>query len=286
MRANDVRNAGGGAGEGIALPDIGAYGGSNPGVFGVCENPVYPGMPFSRGRAFYWGDDSPGLIRLIAARAAARTPYVLEPALASLADDWAVITSTAPAPGAPALVPEGAPDRDGAPAPRDSAPAAESAPAPVDPRYDLITTRTGRTAPGTAGVRAKLAQAASTEAAAIPPIPPGMEALAADVLAERRRHHLAAYADESADLPHPQAEALRAMLAAPAGVSIRVAADALGIGRDRVHRQLMRWRAQGTAVVPDGARGSNRRWHAISPGEAGVAYPPLQAVEDAGEGGS
>ena len=78
MRASDVRHAGGGS-EAITLPDIGSYGGNNPGVFGVCEHPTYEGMPFLRGRSFFWGDDSPGLVRLVADRAGRQAPYVLSP---------------------------------------------------------------------------------------------------------------------------------------------------------------------------------------------------------------
>ncbi len=274
MRAGDVRHAAGG--EGITLPDIGSYGGGNPGVFGVCEHPTFGGMPFSRGRSFHWGEDSPGLMRLIAARAAARRPYVLEPALAGLADDWAAITGSAPA-RQPAAGPE--------PTPGAAEPAAVPVPAAVNPRYDLITTRTGKTVPGTAGIRANLAQAAAAETPQIPPVPSGMEARAAAVLVQRRAEHLAAYTDESAELPADLGGPLRAMLAAPGGVSIRAAAEQLGIGRDRVHRQLMRWRAQGTAVVR-GEGGRARRWHAHRPGDTLAAYPPLQAVEDAGEGRS
>ncbi len=274
MRAGDVRHAAGG--EGITLPDIGSYGGGNPGVFGVCEHPTFSGMPFSRGRSFHWGEDSPGLMRLIAARAATRRPYVLEPALAGLADDWAAITGSAPA-RQPAAGPE--------PTPGAAEPATVPVPAAVDPRYDLITTRTGKTVPGTAGIRANLAQAAAAETPQIPPVPSGMEARAAAVLVQRRAEHLAAYTDESAELPADLGGPLRAMLAAPGGVSIRAAAEQLGIGRDRVHRQLMRWRAQGTAVVR-GEGGRARRWHAHRPGDTLAAYPPLQAVEDAGEGRS
>ena len=125
MRANDARHAAGN--EAFTLPDMGTYGGNNAGIFGVCEHPVYAGMPYLRGRTFYWGDESPGLTRLIAARAAARTPYVLEPALAPLAGQWAAVTGAAPL------------DAD---------------------RYDLATTRAGQAVPGVTGVRDRLARIA------------------------------------------------------------------------------------------------------------------------------
>jgi hypothetical protein len=122
MRAGDMRHAAGN--EKFELPDMGAYGGGNAGIFGVCEHPTYPGMPYLRGRTFFWGDESPGLTRLIAARAAGRRPYVLEPALAPLAGQWAQITGAAPLDAA---------------------------------RYDVTTTSDGQTVPGMEGPRAKFA---------------------------------------------------------------------------------------------------------------------------------
>lgn len=132
MRASDARQLAGN--EGFELPDMGVYGGGNPGIFGVCEHPTYAGMPYLRGRAFFWGDESAGLLRLIAARAAARRPWQLEPALAHLAGQWAQITGTGPPPAG-------------------------------EDRYDLATTADGATVPGTAGVRGKLAAAAGLLAA-------------------------------------------------------------------------------------------------------------------------
>jgi hypothetical protein len=122
MRAGDARHAAGN--ETFTLPDMGAYGGNNKGIFGVCEHPTYAGMPYLHGRTFFWGDESPGLTRLIAARAAGRVPYVLEPALAGLAGQWAQITGAAP----------------------------------LAARYDLATTRDGQTVPGVTGVRDRLAK--------------------------------------------------------------------------------------------------------------------------------
>ena len=125
MRANDARNAAGN--ENFELPDMGTYGGANKGIFGICEHPVFPGMAYQRGRSFFWGDASPGLLKLIKARAAERVPYVLEPALAPLAGQWAAITGAGPLSG---------------------------------DRYDVATTRAGQTVPGVAGVRGKLAAVA------------------------------------------------------------------------------------------------------------------------------
>ena len=76
---------------------------------------------------------SPRALKLIAARAAARTPYVLEPALAPLAGQWAAVTGAAP----------------------------------LDDRYDLATTRAGQAVPGVTGVRGRLARIAGVLAAAL-----------------------------------------------------------------------------------------------------------------------
>jgi hypothetical protein len=123
MRMSDLRAAMGGD---FDPPDMGAYGGNNKGIFAVCEMPAYREMPYLRGRTFFWGNDSPGLVSLVAARAAVRRPYVLEPVLASspAAGLWAQITGAAPL------------DAD---------------------RYDVTTTRDGETVPGMEGPRAKFA---------------------------------------------------------------------------------------------------------------------------------
>lgn len=136
MRASDARHMAGN--DGFTLPDIGAYGGDNKGIFGVARHPVHPDTPFQRGRAFFWGDDSRGLLRLVRGRAAERQPYVLEPALAPLADQWAAITGG------------GVPDGGG--------------------RYDVTTTKTGTTVPGVSQARARLAAVASKlDGEALPP---------------------------------------------------------------------------------------------------------------------
>jgi hypothetical protein len=266
MRTSDTRHAAGG--ESIALPDIGSYGGNNPGVFGVAEHPTYDGMPFSRGRSFHWGEDSPGLVRLVAARAAERTPYVLEPGLASLAEDWAAITGTPPVPAPQAAAEPG--------------PAAGAAPAD---RYDLITRKNGQTIRGVAVVTARIATAADIGTAPVtaPDLTAGDEARLADVLDQQRREFLGEYTGESVDLPGSEQAALRAMLATAEGVSIRQAAGNLAVGRDRVHRQLTRWESQGTAEVR-GKGGRDRRWHAAerAPGDRATTYPGLHAVPGGG----
>jgi hypothetical protein len=127
MRDSDARHAAGS--DGFALPDMGAYGGANPGIFGVCAHPTFPGMPFQRGRAFFWGNTSDGLLRLISSRAAARQPHTPEPVLAGLAGQWEAITGGALPPG-------------------------------DDGRYDLAVTRDGTTVPGTTAVRGRLAAVA------------------------------------------------------------------------------------------------------------------------------
>ena len=127
LRANDARHLAGN--EGFELPDMGAYGGGNDGIFGVCGHPTYPGMPYLRGRAFFWGDDSAGMLRLISARAAGTSPTSWSPR-SPAGRPWAETTGAAPLTGSD------------------------------DDRYDVATTRAGQTVPGVAGVRGKLAAVA------------------------------------------------------------------------------------------------------------------------------
>jgi hypothetical protein len=244
MRASDARQAAGN--EAFALPDMGAYGGGNPGIFGVCEHPTREGMPYSRGRAFFWGNESAGLLQLIATRAAARRPYKLEPALAHLAGQWAQITSGTP-------------------------------PAGGD-RYDLATTPKGATVPGTAGVRGKLAAAASLLSGPPPPAAPARPPVGGpggpgqDQAGDRDA--------PGADMPdQADRDRLRAFLAGRDGTTVREAARALGLGRDKVWRQLKRWESQGTVELRGQKATAN--WHATTPGApAAGAAPYLRAVPD------
>ena len=176
------------AGSDYELPDMGEYGEGESGVFAVTELP--PTGEIRRGRALYLRelDD---VDRIVAARLESRTPYVLEPALAGLADTWAKLTGTDP-------------DDDG---------------------EDVPGTAPG---PGSAtGTAAKIAQARGrlAETVNVPAIPPGREAEAAGVLAERRRQFRAEYTDFV--LPEADQARLRAMLTRPGGISTRDAAGEL-----------------------------------------------------------
>ena len=209
MRDSDARHMSGT--DGFTLPGMGAYGGNNPGIFGVCEHPTYPGMPCRRGRAFYWGDNSPGLMRLIAARAAARQPYTLEPALAPLASRWAAITSG------------GVPAGGG--------------------RYDVATTRDGATVPGTAGVRGKLAAVAGMLAGPRPA--PAREPAAATGRPGRPQPGPGPGEGDQGALA-----TLRALVARPGGVSVREAAAALPYQKTKAHELLAALVADGFAKPP------------------------------------
>jgi hypothetical protein len=257
-RDSETRMAGGS--DAIELPSMGRYGEGNPGVFGVAPQPL--GGSYAKGRAFFWGDDSPGLQRLVAERAATRAPYVLEPALARLADAWAGITGDGPI------------DVD-------------------DGRYDLAQTRTGQTVPGTAGIRARLEQVRerAAEPVDLPSKPPGWD----EMIAERNREVRATWKP----LPGPLQDKLWAMLARPAGITTRTASAELSAGLDgishtRVHQQLMLWRDAEPPTVEKRGSGSDQRWHAVPgavPGGAPGTPPPpsgtpyLWAVPDPGEAG-
>jgi hypothetical protein len=112
-------------------------------------------------------------------------------------------------------------------------------------------------------------------------VPPGMEAHAAAVLAERQRQFAEQYADIA--LPAGDQAALRSMLARPGGISTRAAASAMpgNWSHTYVHRQLMRWRGEGSAVLL--GTGSGRRWHAAAAGASPVSWPPLRALPDPAE---
>jgi hypothetical protein len=272
MRANDQRQAGGGDAEGITLPSLGAYGGNVKGIFGVTGMPLVPGQPFARGRSFFWGEESQGLIRLIETRARTRAPYHLEPALAMgrAAELWAEIHGTAPAAGAPAApaAPAGVFASTPASAPG-GAPAAPAPGAPVDPRYDLARTRSGQTVPGTAGVHQKLSAAAG--AGPEPVSAPKLSAEDETRLQEWQQQRQRFLRRQLPELPPEDQATLRGLLAAPGGVSIRQAAAALPWERTKIHGQLIRWRDEGSAELH--GRGSGRKWHA--------ATPPPQAADGA-----
>jgi len=136
MRPNDLRSLAGDGG--LWLPDMNLYARGMAGVFGLLPNPTFEGMEFSRGRVFFWGKtdgrERLPMLDMIAARAASQPRYQLEPVLAPLAGQWAVITGTEPA----------------------------SKLTQSDPRYDVVKTPGGQTVPGVAQARARMAQAQET----------------------------------------------------------------------------------------------------------------------------
>ena len=85
-RSGEARKA---IGEEVDLPDMGEYGEGRPGVFLITE--LGGGGGYERGRVFKL-DDPADIDAIVARRAAARRPYVPEPAFDGLADLWAKIT--------------------------------------------------------------------------------------------------------------------------------------------------------------------------------------------------
>jgi hypothetical protein len=253
-RAAESRHATGAEAE---MPDMGAYGEGHPGVFLVTE--LGGGGGYDRGRVFNLSA-IPDIERIVTERAAARRPYVLEPALAGVAGAWAKITGDEPDEGAPYGGSTDAYDED---LDEDEEPPAYGG------GYDA------------GGLAAKVAAARTAAAAGpdIPPIPPGMEAHAAGQLAERQRQFREQYTDIA--LPEADQAALRAMLARPGGITTRAAAAAVPWSHTRVHQQFVRWRQEGTAELR--GKGSGRRWHASAPGAVPVSWPPLRALPDPAE---
>jgi hypothetical protein len=263
-RAGEARHA---FGQEIDLPDIGAYGERHAGVFGVTELPA-SGDYDAKGRTFCLRD-IPDLEQIVSERLPDRSPHVLEPALQGLAELWAKIAAGSP---------DDEDQDDDRLDPHSVGLDHEADPGDVDDGYEASTMSYN-----TSGLTAKVAEARAAGAGlvVVPPLPPGAERMVAEHTEHQHRQFLAAYTDASADLPATDQATLRTMLATPGGVSIREAERCLPYGRDKVHRQLTRWRAQGSAEVR--GRGSTRRWHAAPPGVVpGVPY--LHAVPGDAEG--
>lgn len=265
-RAGEARHV---AGSGINLPDMGEYGEGASGVFGVTE--LGGSGDYAKGRTFCLREID-DLERIVATRLPDRPAHVLEPALSGLAEAWAKIAG-------PGALTDQDQEQDEAPLP--AATRERDDEDQDDEDEDDESTATGAGGYSTGGLTAKVAAArrASDEAADIPPIPPGMEGHAASVLAERQRQFREQYTDV-APLPEADQAALRTMLARPGGISTRAAAAALpgNWSHTYVHRQLMRWRCDGTAEVR--GKGSGRRWHAAAEGTGPVTWPPLRALPD------
>ena len=249
-RSGEARKA---VGEEVDVPDMGEYGEGRPGVFLITE--LGGGGGYERGRVFNLSDPA-AIDAIVARRATEHRPYVPEPALASLADLWAMATGAA--------VPSNG----------------NGLGAGADPA--IASVATSPLIQGTGQITAKIDQArALAEAdAELPEIPAEMAGHAAEQQAERRRQFLDAYTD--VQLPEPDQVALRFMLARPEGISTRAAAAALPWSHTRVHQQLQRWRRDGTAEIR--GKGSGRRWHlpdqVTGQGPGLGQYPPLRAVPD------
>lgn len=241
-RAGEARKA---TGEEIDLPDMGEYGEGRPGVFLITE--LGGGGGYERGRVFKL-DDPADIDKIVARRAAARRPYVPEPALAALAGLWAKITGA---------------DAGG----EDQGADAEAA---INPAASQMIQ-------GTEQITAKIGEARSLAGAdpELPEIPPEMAGHAAEQLAERRRQFFTAYAD--IDIPEDELNAVLAMLAAPGGTSTGAVADALGKGRTTAHRYLTRLALAGHAEVRGRGRGAG--FHATGTASGGAhlhLVPPPQ----------
>jgi hypothetical protein len=274
MRASDTRHAGGG--DSIDLPDMGDYGGGNPGVFGVAAHPTYEGMPFSRGRAFFWGDESTGMIALIERRAAARRPYQLEPGLSGLAAAWAQITGTPAGAGQPAPAQQQARRREDRSEDRHEDRGEE--------RYDIKVTRDGSTVPSGAGVQRKLDAAREVIDA---DLPAGLRARMQAGVPDEVRQAEKQQALAADPLPAAEQAALWDLVSAPGGISGREAARQLQRpqpGRSitwshtTVINQLRLWESGGR-VERTGRGRSDTRWHAVPAGSA-PRTPYLHAVAD------
>jgi hypothetical protein len=246
-RSGEARKA---VGEEVDLPDMGEYGEGHPGVFLITE--LGGGGGYERGRVFNLHKPE-DIDTIVARRAAARRPYVPDPALVSLSDLWAKATGD-----------DEDQDDDGA----------GTAGRPAS----------GRLIEGTEQITAKIGQARALteEDLELPEIPPEMQAHAEEQREERRRQFFAVYTDVA--IPDEHLTAVLAMLAAPGGTSTGAVAGALGVSRTTAHRYLTRLVLAGHAEVRGRGRGAG--FHATgTTGHGGhlhlVPPPTGQAASDA-----
>lgn len=270
--ARDSRERGHVAGADANLPSMSEYGEGHPGVFGVTDLP--PTGDYGKGRTFYWGESSAGILRLIAARAATRRPHRLEPALRGLQPLWDAITSAGPddVRGYEGPAAAGSPQSPAGPDLR------------ADPRFDVRLGAAGQAVTGIAATRAKIGAALDSLAgadqvlAAVPEVPDGEWAAA---VAQRQAQALAAnYGD--VDVPAAAMTVLTRLLAEPAGTSAFEAGEALkaatGTGsKSLAHRYLVALRVAGLARLDGSGRASRFRL-ASSPVPQGTQSRPGLAV--------
>ncbi len=254
------------AGRNVGVPDMGIYGGGNPGVFGICELPF--NGSYQRGRTFYWGEYGDAIQDLVADRMRDRRPHVLEPALARLQPKWDKIVAGSGA---------GTADQ------YDAA-AADLAGQPGQPGEDgfddVRVTAAGEVVPGGDRLRSKIDHA--RQVASQPD--PEFAALDEDAQARADAQLASMRAEVLAKLPPPPAALhmpLQDLLAAPQGTSSREAAAALGINRGAAYRMLKKLEGDGTAEIrgkDDQARGKgpNQRFYLTA--RAAAVYQQARAA--------
>lgn len=223
------------AGRQVGLPDMGAYGGGNPGVFGICELPF--NGTYQRGRTFYWGERGDVIQDLVRNRARDRRPHVLEPALARLQPRWDKIAA---GPGGGDADEYDAADFGG---PQDPLAGSEEA-------FDVRVTPGGDVVPGGGTLRSKIDQAWQAATEPDPEFRPLDSAARARADAQLASMHAEVLADlVNVTIPAAAQVPLLDLLAAPEGTSSRDTAAALRVGRGTAYRWLKKLEQDGTAEI-------------------------------------
>jgi hypothetical protein len=225
------------------LPDMGDYGGGNAGVFGITSLPTTG--DFQKGRTFYWGEESAGLLRLVEARSEHRPPFILEPALSGLADLWAAVEAeddgTPPedlddddfdGEGAVGLILSG------------RRPARQPEAAPVTPGV------------GKLAAMVEEARALADDDDDGPELTDEQEATVEAIFAEKRSQFLADYTDVTID--DGDLRKIIALLHQDGGCSAGDVAKAIGRSRTTAHRYLTHMIHANMAVLHEDGRGGFR----------------------------
>ena len=273
LRSTDRRQAGGSYG--AEIPDMNDYGGGLPGVFGIASLPLAEDAPVLKGRGWFWGKESAGLIAIISQRLAARggrRPYqVLEPGLAArFGAQWAQITGAGTATDAG----------------RQAAAEDLAARGQQDRYEERIRLRDGSTVPAGTGVARKLDAALAIIDGDLPgDLRARMQAGVPD--AARQAEKRQSLAEDP--LPAAEQAQLWQLISQPGGISGREAARQLQrahpAGRrltwshTTVINQLRLWESDSKAGRTGRGR-SDTRWHAIPDGAAPRTVPYLHAVPD------